>query len=249
MTTTTSQHASAPPPRRRLPRTVTLMLTAALAAGTASAALAGTSAAATTAKTPASPAGPARYWDDPGGPWDGSGGTWGGSGGMWGGVGGPWAAGRAWGAADGTWDGPAPASSGRTEYFHVASVNQAGPGAIIVTGAFTDGGTEHPGRAVDQAVFTGGSFRIDHAAGHPTVRFNPKTCLGTITQTGPFRVYDGTGRFAGLEGSGTYQFSAAYTTTRNATGCAKTMTAYIETINGTATLSPAAARSIAAKTT
>jgi hypothetical protein len=117
-----------------------------------------------------------------------------------------------------------------------------------VTGVFSDGGVEHPGRTIDQAVFNGGSFRIDHSAGHPTSGFNRKTCVGTITQTGPFHVYDGTGRFAGINGSGTYQFDATYTTARTTTGCSKTMTAYIETINGTATLSPSAARNIASKT-
>jgi hypothetical protein len=62
--------------------------------------------------------------------------------------------------------------------------------------------------------------------------------VGTITQTGPFHIYDGTGRFAGINGSGTYQFDATYTTARTTTGCSKTMTAYIETINGAATLRP-----------
>jgi hypothetical protein len=94
-----------------------------------------------------------------------------------------------------------------------------------VTGAFSDGGVEHPGRTIDQAVFNGGSFRIDHSAGHPTSRFTLKTCVGTITQTGPFHVYDGTGRFAGINGSGTYLFDATYTTARTTTGCSKTMIA------------------------
>ncbi len=43
-------------------------------------------------------------------------------------------------------------------------------------------------------------------------------------------------------------FDATYTTARTTTDCSKTMTAYIETINGTATLSPAAARNITSKT-
>jgi hypothetical protein len=36
--------------------------------------------------------------------------------------------------------GPTSASSKLTEYFHVAFTTPADPGAIIVTGAFTDGG-------------------------------------------------------------------------------------------------------------
>ena len=221
-------------PRPRLARTATRILAAALASGAAFAALAGTSSAATKAADPGATATPARYWASPGAPWDGPGRWRAGLGGMW-------------DAPHGMWAGPAPASSRWAEYFHVASTSPAGPGVIIVTGAFSDGGAEHPGRAIDEAIFNGGSFRIDHSTGHPTSRFNPKTCVGTITQTGPFRVYDGTGRFAGINGSGTYHFDATYTTARTTTGCSKTMTAYIETINGSATLSPPAARNIAPK--
>jgi hypothetical protein len=83
-------------------------------------------------------------------------------------AGGPgrWRAGPSgmWHGPSGVWDGPAPTFSRWTEYFHVASTNPAGPGVIIVTGAFSDGGVEHPGRTIDQAVFNGGSFRIDHSA-------------------------------------------------------------------------------------
>jgi hypothetical protein len=233
--TSTSHQTSSPQPRRTLARTATLVLAAVLASGAAFAALAGTSSAVAKAAGPGATATPARYWASPGAPWGGLGRWRAGPNGMWDGP-------------SGMWDGPAPAFSRWAEYFHVASTNPAGPGVIIVTGAFSDGGVEHPGRTIDQAVFNGGSFRIDHSAGHPTSRFNPQTCVGTITQTGPFHIYDGTGRFAGINGSGTYQFDATYTTARTTAGCSKTMTAYIETINGTATLSPSAARNIASKT-
>jgi hypothetical protein len=231
----TSHQTSSPRPRRRLACTATRILAASLASGAAFAALAGTSSAATKTAGPGATATPARYWASPGAPW---------------GAPGRWRAGPSgmWARPSGMWAGPAPASSRWAEYFHVASTSPAGPGVIIVTGAFSDGGAEHPGRTIDQAIFNGGSFRIDHSAGHPTSRFNPKTCVGTITQTGPFRVYDGTGRFAAIHGSGTYHFDATYTTARTTTGCSKTMTAYIETINGSATLSPPAARNIAPKT-
>lgn len=152
----------------------------------------------------------------------------------------PWSSGAGWaGFAPGSW---APARSARTEYFHVASTDPSGPGTIIITGVVNAGGTEHPGRAIDDATFARGSFRIDHSAGHPTVRFNDQTCVGTITQTGPFSVIDGTGKFSGFAGRGTYMFDALYTTARDAKGCTKVMTGYIESIDGTATLSLPAAR-------
>src|SRR3984885_9771372 len=157
---------------------------------------------------------------------------------------GPWSSGPGWAeVAPGPW---MPARSARTEYFHVASTAPSGPGTIIITGVADAGGTEHPGRAIDDATFAGGGFRIDHSAGQPSARFNAETCVGTINQTGPFSVIDGTGRFSGLAGSGTYVFHALYTTARDVRGCTKVMTGYIESIDGTATLSPSAARGVQA---
>jgi hypothetical protein len=156
----------------------------------------------------------------------------------------PWSSGPGWAEfAQGQWT---PARSARTEYFRVASTAPSGPGTIIITGVVDAGGTEHPGRAMDDATFAGGGFRIDHSAGHPSVRFNAETCVGTIDQTGPFSVIDGTGRFSGFAGSGTYVFHALYTTARDVRGCTKVMTGYIESIDGTVTLSPSAARAVLA---
>lgn len=223
-------------PRWRLSRPATLVLAAGLVSGAAFAVATGISSASTTATTTAATAA-TMPGDGPWGGSTGSGGAWGGPFGPGGAWGGPFGPGGAWGGPGGAWGGSAPASSGRAEYFHVASTNQAGPGAIIVTGVFDDGGVEHPSRTVDSAVFGDGTFRIDHSSGQPTTRFNARTCVGTITQTGPFRVYDGTGRFSGIGGSGTYWFYATYTTGRNAAGCTKTVTAYIETIDGAITVS------------
>jgi len=148
---------------------------------------------------------------------------------------GSWSSGPGWaGFNHGPWT---PARSAGTEYFHVASTAPSGPGTIIITGVVDAGGTEHPGRAIDDATFAGGGFRIDHSAGQPSARFNARTCVGTISQEGPFSVIDGTGRFSGLAGTGTYVFHALYTTARDAGGCTRVMTGYIETIDGTVTLS------------
>ena len=135
---------------------------------------------------------------------------------------------------------------GTAHHTPVRGTAPAGPGTIIITGVINAGGAEHPGRAIDDATFAGGGFRIDHSAGHPVARFNPDTCVGTINQTGPFSVLDGTGRFSGLAGSGTYVFHALYTTARDSRGCTSVMTAYIESIDGSVTLSQPAARTVRA---
>jgi hypothetical protein len=236
MNTSTSRRTSSVRTRGRLSRSAALVLAGGLVSGAAFAAATGISSASTTATTSTAEVAPmpAGYGSGSGDTWAGTGRTWGGPGDMRGGPG-------------DMRGGPASASSGLAEHFLVASTNPAGPGAIIVTGVFDEGGIEHPGRAVDGAVFSDGTFRIDHSAGHPTARFNPTTCVGTITQTGPFRVYDGTGRFSGIQGSGTYRFYATYTTARNAAGCTKIMTAYIETIHGAITVSAPVARDITSR--
>jgi len=159
---------------------------------------------------------------------------------------GPWAGnGRsAWG---GGWRHP---SSKDTETFQVVSTNPAGPGSIIITGPVNAGGIEHPGRAIDNATFSDGGFRIDHSSGAPTTHFDTTTCVGTITQFGTFEIIDATGRFAHVGGTGHYIFRATYTTGREAstegrvTCDPKTMTAYIETIGATVQLTPTVVRQL-----
>jgi hypothetical protein len=172
----------------------------------------------------------------------------------------PWPPGTGWAeSAPGAWARFAPGAwaesaagawaatpSARIEYFHVASTAPSGPGTIIITGVVDAGGTEHPGRGIDDATFAGGGFRIDHSSGHPSTSFNAKTCVGTISQTGPFSVIDGTGRLSSLAGSGTYMFHALYTTARDVSGCTTVMTSYIESINGAVTLSASVARDVRA---
>lgn len=216
-------------PARRQPRPSRRFLAAGLtgaallAAAATAAALGAPSAAALTAASSPSLATP---------------GSW-----RWSPVGGPstWRPGPPWSSRTGAgwWPGShgwpwAPGKSTHIEHFDVVSTNPAGPGTIIVTGPVNAGGTEKPGRAVDTATFAGGSFRIDHSTGQPTVHFDPTTCVGTITQVGPFSVIDATGDMSGLAGSGRYLFRALYITARAGGHCSSTMTAYTETIQGAA---------------
>lgn len=152
---------------------------------------------------------------------------------------GAWAAGGGWVAGAparwrprGTWR---PSTPAHGEYFHVVSTRPGGPGTIIVAGVVNAGGHERPGRAIDQATFAGGSFRIDHSSGRPVTHFDPTTCVGTITQTGPFEVVDATGDMRALTGNGHYSFSALYVTDRVGGHCSSTISAYTEVIDGVVT--------------
>jgi len=157
---------------------------------------------------------------------------------------GGWSGGRPGSWSDG-WPGH---TSTDTEYFDVASTTSSGPGAIVLAGPLDEGGREHPGRSIDDATFANGSFRIDHSAGRPTVRFDRSTCVGTITQVGPFEVIDATGPFTVLQGhQGTYHFDVTYATGRDAEGCTSETTAFIESIHGVMAVgTPGAARLSAA---
>ncbi|MDA8060893.1 MAG: DUF6069 family protein [Actinomycetota bacterium] len=208
-----------------LSRTAALLVAAAVVGGGAFAAVTGASFASTLGRPAGGPFGLAAQF----GPMRGFGTSASGPGG--------------WGGGPFGWSRP---SSADEETFQVASTNPAGPGSIIITGVVDAGGVEHPGRAIDGASFAGGSFRIDHASGHPTERFDPTTCVGTISQDGSFEVIDGTGRFSHLSGTGHYVFRATYTTARGSTGCGTATTAYIEQIDGVVGLSPSVARSLAA---
>lgn len=156
------------------------------------------------------------------------------------------------GSPDATWGGGRPGgwpghASADAESFDVASTAQPGPGAVVLTGPLDEGGIEHPGRSIDDAVFANGSFRIDHSAGQPTVRFDRTTCVGTISQVGPFEVIDATGPFTALQGHrGTYRFHVIYTTGRDAQGCTAQTTAYIETIHGVMDVGASAAAELSA---
>jgi hypothetical protein len=80
--------------------------------------------------------------------------------------------------------------------------------SIIARGVFTAAGVDHPGRHnVDTFVFPGGSFKVTHAKTSGSRSFNPKTCLMTINQRGTYKLSGGTGKYAGISGSGKYQLS------------------------------------------
>jgi hypothetical protein len=91
--------------------------------------------------------------------------------------------------------------------------------SIIALGSvFTAGGVDHAGSKIDKAVFPNGTFRIRHYKGKGTQHFNARTCLGVISLHGTYKLEDGTGRYAGIRGHGTYRLSIVFVAARNARG-------------------------------
>lgn len=115
-----------------------------------------------------------------------------------------------------------PAASG-TEQFQLMNTSAtSSSSSIIAHGVFTAGGVDHSGRKVDTVVFPNGTFKITHGKGTGTQHFNPKTCLLTVSQKGPYTLSGGTGAYAGISGSGTYQLSILAVGARSGGACSKT---------------------------
>ena len=114
-------------------------------------------------------------------------------------------------------------SASGTEQFQIMSTSAtSSTSSIIARGVFTAGGVDHSGSKVDTAVFPGGSFKIAHSKGTGSQSFNPKTCLMTVNQHGTYKLSGGTGAYAGISGSGTYQVSILAVAARSGGTCSKT---------------------------
>ena len=98
-----------------------------------------------------------------------------------------------------------PGARAGTEHFRIMStVATSRKLSVIATGEFIAGGTDIPGKNVDTAVFPDGTLRIKHHSTAFTANLNTRTCLFTETQRGTYRLGHGTGRFAGIGGSGRF---------------------------------------------
>jgi hypothetical protein len=112
-----------------------------------------------------------------------------------------------------------PSVSG-TEHFQIVTASAtAAKVAIIAHGpVFTAGGVDNQGNTTDTVKFPGGTFKIKHSAGHGPQKFNPTTCLITISQHGTYTLSGGTGKFAGISGHGKYQLRILGIAARSANG-------------------------------
>jgi hypothetical protein len=93
---------------------------------------------------------------------------------------------------------------------------------VIVRGVFTDYGVDHSGDTVDTFVLQKGSFKVAHSPGTGPQHFDPKTCLNTVNQHGTYRIFHGTGKYAGIHGHGTYHVSLLFFAARVAGKCSET---------------------------
>lgn len=101
--------------------------------------------------------------------------------------------------------GPAPRPGGVLHYFETSTKN--GTATVVVTGPFTDYGVDHASArasgSVNEISLKQGSFalditRLDHAV---VFSVDSATCAYSESGTGPTRILDGTGAYAGIRGT------------------------------------------------
>jgi hypothetical protein len=127
---------------------------------------------------------------------------------------------------------PGPAVTG-TEHFQLVTASAtSSTGLVIAYGVFTGHAVDHMGNTVDKFVFAHGTFKVRHSPGTGPQSFNPVTCLLTASIHGTYKIFDGTGVFAGIHGHGNYKVTILAIGARSAGKCsmAKPPVAYEQTI-------------------
>jgi hypothetical protein len=111
----------------------------------------------------------------------------------------------------------------RTEHFQElsASLSNSAKSPLAAYGAFNASGTDTQGtgKNTDTFTFPGGSFRIVHKVTHDRQHFRVRTCSGTEHQRGVYTISDGTGKYAGISGSGHFKFRLLIVADHTSHGC------------------------------
>jgi len=129
---------------------------------------------------------------------------------------------------------PASAATG-TQHFLI--IQRDDPAATVVAnGPITASGQSFEAQNANFGVFVfpGGTVEAVHPETSSHFSFNPKTCVGTVTFTGTYRLRHGTGIYSGVSGSGTYSGRGTFISAHTATGCSR-QTSSIVIINATGT--------------
>lgn len=119
----------------------------------------------------------------------------------------------------------APAASGTEHMQAMSTSTTSGTASVIAYGVFTAAGTVNLNASkTAKFVFPNGTILVTHKKTKGSQHFNPTTCLGTFSQTGTFTITGGTGSYAGIRGSGTYQLSALFLAAKAQGKCSMTKT-------------------------
>ena len=111
-----------------------------------------------------------------------------------------------------------------TEHFQFMTTSVTfSPVSVIAFGAFTTAGRiSNTVGNVDTLAFPGGTFKVAHPNGIGPTTLNPKTCLLTVTKHGTYKIFGGTGKYAGISGHGVAHLSILAITARSGGKCTMT---------------------------
>jgi hypothetical protein len=108
-----------------------------------------------------------------------------------------------------------------TEHFQIMTTSVNSNPRVIAYGVFTGAAVDHQHDAIntDTFKFASGSFKIKHSPGTGKQRFNPKTCVLTVTEHGTYTLGHGTGSYARISGHGTFKLSILEIAARSNGNC------------------------------
>jgi|SRR5580692_10619337 hypothetical protein len=110
-----------------------------------------------------------------------------------------------------------------TEHFQDVSASlTSNKSPVAAYGAFNAGGVDTQlGHRTDLFKFPGGSFLIKHKATRSSQHFSKTACAGVQRQRGTYKISGGTGKYAGITGSGHFRLRVLIVARHTAHGCSQ----------------------------
>ena len=110
-----------------------------------------------------------------------------------------------------------------TEHFQDVSASlTSNKSPVAAYGAFNAGGVDTQlGHRTDLFKFPGGSFLIKHKVTRSRQHFSKTACAGVERQRGTYKISGGTGKYAGITGSGHFRLRVLIVARHTAHGCSQ----------------------------
>ena len=130
------------------------------------------------------------------------------------------------------WAGPAGAVSGSQRF--TIRFTGTNSGIVYASGPISGTGRDRSiNENTDRFIFKNGSVTVNHQPTSHSESFDPRSCSGSVRETGNYQLAGGTKKYAGASGNGTYSLRGTVRSQRTSKGCSERGS----TFTGTATAS------------